>query len=161
MADANAVVAAEIVRAWNANQRVTMLLLSALSEEDLDTRHGTGKTVRGGFGHIHDIRLMWLDSYPDLRVGLTKLGSHTTATGPELGDQLQVSSSAISEMLTRAAGEGRVTGSLGPVPFLAYLVAHEAHHRAFALATLKFCGRRILTALSEQQWNEWRKEGTT
>ena len=161
MADASAAAALEIVQAWNANQRVTMLLLSALSEEDLDARHGTGKTVRGDFGHIHDIRLMWLDPYPDLRVDLTTLGSRTTATGPELRDQLGVSSAAIGEMLTRAAGEGRVTGTLGLVPFLAYLVAHEAHHRAFALATLKFCGRRVPTALNEQQWNEWRKEGTT
>lgn|GEM_PF-418414 len=161
MADASAVGALEIAQAWNANQRVTMLMLSALSEEDLDARHGTGKTVRGDFGHIHDIRLMWLDSYPELRVGLAALGSHTTATGPELEDQLGLSSIAIGEMLTRAAAEGCVTGSLAPVPFLAYLVAHEAHHRAFALATLKFCGRRIPTALSEQQWNEWRKEGTT
>lgn len=160
MADAEAACAREIVRGWSANQRVTTLLLETLTEEDLSARHGSGKTVRGVFGHLHDIRLMWLDTYPELRESLTTLGSHTTATQAELQDQLDASSTAIGEMLSQAARGGQVKGSAGAVSLLAYLVAHEAHHRAHALMTLRLCGRHIPAAMNQMQWDEWRKEGT-
>lgn len=44
----------------------------------------------------------------------------------------------------------------GVVPFLGYLIHHEAHHRGNILLTLKRCGFKLPTELQYGIW-EWNK----
>jgi uncharacterized damage-inducible protein DinB len=68
------------------------------------------------------------------------------------------SGAAIEELIDRSWEEdGTMKGfKKGLIPFIAYLIAHDAHHRGHAMLTLKQCGLKLPDVLKWGLW-EWYK----
>src|SRR5438876_1020164 len=95
---------------WAIHNRIHLFLLEALSPEALVGELASGgRDVAHQFGHIHDVRLMWLKAAaPDLLDGLDKFGQAGTPTADALAAALTASGAAISTLLERGFESGRI-----------------------------------------------------
>jgi uncharacterized damage-inducible protein DinB len=148
----------QLIEAWAIHDRIHRYLLTAVTEAGLEaTAGGKGRTVGEQFAHVHNVRLMWLGAAaPDLASDLVKLDKEEPLGKAVLDRSLAVSGEAIAVLLRRSlAGGGRVKGFKPHVPaFLAYLIAHESHHRGQIVLTLKLAGHAVERKVLYGLW-EW------
>ena len=137
-----------ILQAWRTNQRINVRLIQAIAPEGLrDTlsKRG-GRSVARQFAHLHTVRIWHLESRAKtLAAGARKFETEDEPGAAELIRRLEDSAGRIEEFFTRAAEgvQGVRMPKRGPVQMLAYLVAHESHHRGNILLTLKQCGHAV------------------
>ena len=137
-----------ILQAWRTNQRINLRLLQHISPEGLRDTLSTrgGRSVSRQFAHLHTVRVWHLEARAKpLAEGARKFATKDEPGRAELIEALEDSAGRIEELFTRAA-EGAMRVRLpkrGAVQFLAYLVAHESHHRGNILLTLKQCGHAV------------------
>ena len=67
----------QIIDSWHIHSRITFYLLDAIPEEALaGVAASKGRSVGQMFAHVHNVRVMWLESAaPTLRNGLSKISS--------------------------------------------------------------------------------------
>lgn len=121
-----------VEEAFSVSQRFNALLLQAIHPTVWQTPppEGTGRSIGETFAHIHNVRLMWLRGKKVSAV--PPKVEPRTATKAQVSRALEASSVYIRQVLRAAANrpDGKVPGFKGDVVrFLAYLLAHEAHHR--------------------------------
>jgi uncharacterized damage-inducible protein DinB len=150
-------VAEPLVEAWEIHDRIHRYLLAALQPEHLAVAPPTkGRTVGKTFGHVHDVRLMWLQSAaPAQLAGLAKIGD--AVPGLEgLAAALEASGAAIARLIAEAlAAGGRVKGFKPHVhAFVGYLISHESHHRGQVAIALKAAGVPLDRKVAYGLW-EW------
>ena len=147
-----------LAETWAIGARITRYLLDGLPAAALDAcPSGKGRTVRDLFAHVHDVRLMWLNSArPDLMAGLSKIGSGSSVDHAVLRSALDASAAAIAALVTDAAnGDGRVKGFKPHVTaFVGYLLSHEAHHRGQVALAVRLAGQPLDKKVSYGMW-EW------
>jgi uncharacterized damage-inducible protein DinB len=145
----------QLVDAWSINNRINLYLLDAIPAEALaGVSASKGRSVAEVLGHIHNVRLMWLQSAaPALLEGLSKLdGAADSAT---LRAALAASGEAMAELLRQGLASGRIKGfKPNPVAFFGYLVAHDAYHRGEVGIILKQSGHPLDQKTSYGVW-EW------
>jgi len=157
MADQTTVQCA-LAETWHLNNRVNLLLLDALTDEQLAaTVLPRGKAVTSYFVHIHMARFYWLERRaPALAKSLKKIPSGT-APRATLRQALIDSGEAMGELFAEAERTGHIKGSrLGPVAFLGYALTHEGHHRGQVLLHLKIAKKPLDRATSYSLWY-WNK----
>jgi uncharacterized damage-inducible protein DinB len=147
----------QLIESWEIHNRINLFLLNAVNPEAWTaTSASGGRTVGDQFGHIHNVRKMWLEqAAPDLNAPLEKLAKGCT-DGAALTAALEASSAAIVTLLTRSLeGDGRIK-SFRPhaVAFFSYLVSHESHHRGQIAMTLKQAGFPLDKKVAYGIW-EW------
>lgn len=157
MADSTKVQSA-VVDTWHLNNRVNLLLLDALSDEQLAaTILHRGKSVTSLFVHIHMSRFYWLQRRSTALAKRVKKLPGGTAQRAALRQALIDSGQAMAEFLEEADRTGRVQGTkLGPVGFLGYALTHEGHHRGQILLQLKIAKLPLDRATSYRLWY-WNK----
>ena len=137
-----------LVEAWRTNNRINLYLLDNISDAGLEctlSKRG-GRGVAGQFAHIHSVRVWHLERRArDLAAGLQAIPAKQVPGREELKTALRDSAEAIESFLRGlAAGEPKRRGFKKGIPTtLAYLVAHESHHRGSILLTLKTCGHKV------------------
>lgn len=144
-----------LVDTWEISSRINLYLLDSLSEDQLDVKPEKGRTARGLFVHIHNVRLMWLKSdSPELLLGLEKL--ENDASKEMIRAELTRSGQAISRQVAASlAADNRIKGFKPHVhAYVGYLVSHESHHRGQLEILLRWAGQPISDKISFGLW-EW------
>ena len=115
---------------------------------------GKGRDAAGIFVHMHNVRLMWLKA-----IGTAEMPAKlepSTATKADVKEALEASSLAVGAVLQRAlASDGKVKGFKPDAgSFLAYLLAHDAHHRGQITMLARHCGHAVSQSAMFGLW-EW------
>lgn len=140
------------------NNRVNLLLIDNISDAGMRvtlSRRG-GRNVVRQFAHIHNNRVWHLTR----RAKPLAKGAHLFETYDEpdrrtLAAAIEDSSQRIEQLIRLAVqgAPGIRTLKRGLVPYVAYFIAHESHHRGNILLTLKQCGHRIDKRIQYAIWD--------
>jgi uncharacterized damage-inducible protein DinB len=146
-----------LVETWQIHNRINLYLLDAIQTDAFgDVAPSKGRSVAEQFAHMHNVRLMWLNSAaPELQEGLVKLEKGAALDAGTLRSALEASGLAIERLLESSATTGRVKGfKPHATAFLGYLISHESHHRGQIATTLKANGHALdrKTAFGIWEW---------
>lgn len=122
-----------------------LFLLNAIEANYLGDRYyPRTRTVAAQFAHMHNVRLRWLThAAPDLAAEVAQFPRGAELTKEDLLDALASSSEVVAVYLDICEETGNVDNWSGPpASFLAYLIAHEAHHRGLVMAALRASGHK-------------------
>ena len=148
----------DLVEVWRTNSRINTRLLDQIDEAGLRctlSKRG-GRTVARQFGHLHYVRIYHLKHRAKALAAGAKL--FATEDEPSRKALLQaLDDSALRiERWIRLACEGAPgvrKFKRGLVQNVAYLVAHESHHRGNILLTLKQCGHPVESTTRYAIWD--------
>ncbi|MFM2377075.1 MAG: hypothetical protein RLZZ165_2172 [Bacteroidota bacterium] len=144
--------------AWLANHRVNRELLTAIGEDGLGVSYAPrARNVRRIFVHLHNTRLNWLGTIlkdPPQILRLKNRDQHNVAA---LTEALEQSGRAMADLLANISSKEVVRGfEWSPESFLAYTIAHEAHHRGQAVLALRLSGNPVPREVLSALW-DWHK----
>ena len=136
---------AQVLETWAINHRTNLLLLDHLDEESLtySTNARGGGSVGHQLAHLYNIRFWRME----------RINKHVV----DVERPIKASEPKTTEYL-QALEHGTQLKSFkrGVVPFLGYIINHEAHHRGNILLTLKRSGFSLPNELKYGIW-EWNK----
>jgi uncharacterized damage-inducible protein DinB len=146
-----------MLAAFATNNRINAYLIGHVPDEAWRAKPpgGKGRDIASMVAHIHNARLMWLKSI-DKDVALPAKLEGDTVSKDEAVAALD-KSFAVLEKLARSAlhGDGRVKGFKPDVgSFLAYLFAHEGHHRGQITMLARQVGHPVSQSAMFGLW-EW------
>ena len=146
----------QLLNAWRVNNVVTLEMLDAVSDEDLELKPGKGKTIRSNIVHLIGVRRMWLEvQMPKEAKSVPKL-DWKTANRKEMRDGLIVTSKLMA-MLFEKMESSKKKGKWSTPLFFAYCIAHEANHRSQIEIALRINGREPDEGFLYGLW-EWPKK---
>jgi uncharacterized damage-inducible protein DinB len=157
-----------VIAAWKTSNRVTLFLFENLPSELWPmTVPGTSRrTVRMIAGHMHNARCMWIKMLGRQHgIRTPESVSRHTVTRRELLPALGRSSNGILELLQLGIDQGGripapgvawVNLPVDVVHVLAYLVAHEGHHRGQIVMLARQTGHRLPIEITGGLW-QWSK----
>lgn len=151
----------QIVETWYINHRCNLLLLNALSNDalELTTSKRGGGSVGHQLAHLYNVRYWRLEVYhKKLIADLATVKSEDEKTIDFLKNLHEVSAERIAVMLKESIEKGGALKGFkrGLIPFLGYILSHEAHHRGNILLTLKNCSYKLPETMKFGLW-EWNK----
>lgn len=144
----------QIIETWEIHHGINLYILENIKEEHLsDKCVSKGRNVGEHFAHLHHVRLMWLKAaHPELLADIKKI-EKSDISRDTLKEALFKSATSISALLQGGLAQGKIKGiKPHPITFLAYLIAHESHHRGQIMLCLKQSGHAFD---SKKQYNLW------
>lgn len=120
-----------LLNAFNTNNRINQYLIDNLAPAIWRAKpaDGKGRNIAAIVAHMHNVRVMWLKAVRAEKVP-NQLNRATVRPGQALR-ALEISRQALSAVISHSlSGNGRIRGFRPDVAgFVAYLIAHDAHHR--------------------------------
>ncbi len=149
----------QIIDSWHIHSRIAFYLLDAIPEEALSgIATSKGRSVGQMFAHVHNVRLMWLESAaPTLMDGLSKIPSDSpdNLSKAALKTALEASTAAMEQLIKQGLESGRVKGfKPHPMAFYSYIIAHEWYHVGEIGITLNQAGHKLDKKVAFGIW-EW------
>ena len=150
-----------IVHAFATNERINQYVLEHLDAVawDQEAPVGKGRTIRAIVAHVHNVRHMWLVVSDKETPAPEKLDRHS-ATLEQAREALAASGKAIEALLRKSLAAGGHVKDFKPdvAGFLAYSIAHEAHHRGQICMLARMLGHPLPQKVGYGMW-EWRQRG--
>ena len=148
----------QLLQAWQRHNEKNLLLLRHISEEQLTVSPpARGRNVGEQLTHLHNTRLTWTEhvARPLYQKSLL-LSKDAVVTRAVLTEAFRQSESIIGKIIGSSwEKEGQLPAfKSGLIPFIAYLISHESHHRGNILLTLKQNGFKLPDKLKWGLW-EW------
>ncbi len=141
------------------SERITQYLLERLPDAvwQAPPPGGEGRTIAAIVAHVHNVRLMWLKVAAKGSKLPASLDKATVKPGPAR-KALAESHAAVDKLVAASlAGDGRIKNFPPDVAaFIAYLIAHDAHHRGQICSLARQLGHRLPNAVTFGMW-EWNK----
>lgn len=148
----------QLLDSWRIHCRINLYILEAIQLEAFAAPPPPkGRSLGQMFAHVHNVRLMWLQSAaPDLLTSLQKIEKDTPADKALLHDSLAASGRAIETMLQRTLTAGGKVKGFKPhaTAFLGYLISHEAYHHGEIGVALTQAGYPLDKKTAYGMW-EW------
>ena len=155
-----------LIDAWLTNHRVTVYLIKNLPAElwSMNVPGSPRRTVRAIAAHIHNARRSWIKNIGARHGVAVPLAVDGRSVRPiELMRALDRSSRGMIELIKLGIARG---GAVPPANwqnfptdlthFLAYFVAHEAHHRGQLVMLARQLGHRLPVEVAAGLW-QWKK----
>jgi len=151
----------QLIEAWQTHNAMNILLIDNIDDAGMQKTLSTrgGRTVYLQLLHVCNVRTGWLEVIAkDIFKKQSKLDKEAAYDRKALRKGFEDSAKAIEEYIHQSWDKGGVVKSFkkGLIPFIAYLISHESHHRGNILVTLKQCGVKIPDTLKWGLW-EWGK----
>ena len=159
-----------ILESWGVNHRVTVFLFEHFPAELWDEKvpGAPRRKLRMIAGHLHNCRCMWVRKLGEKAgVEVPDKVDRYRVTPSELIDALERSHRAIVQLVELALEHGgKLPGARWSniprdiVHFVAYLIAHEGHHRGQLVMLARQLGHRLPdeVAYGLWQWSRRAKE---
>lgn len=158
---------AQWLAVWQTNNRVTEFFFEQLPDEvwSLKIPGAPRRSVRMIAGHIHNARCMWIKMIGrSYKVRVPASVDRRKVTRLQLLRALKRSSQGVIQLLKlglRDGGTLRMKIPWANIPtdvahFLAYLVAHEAHHRGQIILVARGSGYRLSQDITAGVW-QWKR----
>jgi uncharacterized damage-inducible protein DinB len=149
----------QLIEAWRINNNMNLLFIDNINDEGMKKTLSTrgGRTVYLQLVHVHNVRMSWLEIIAkDIFNKYESLDKKLPYNKKLLRKSFEDSGKAIEEFIDRSWDQGGKVRIFkkGLIPFTAYLIAHEGHHRGHAMLTLKQCGIKLPDVLKWGLW-EW------
>jgi uncharacterized damage-inducible protein DinB len=151
----------QLIEAWRTNNKMNLLFIDNVVDEGMQKTLSNrgGRTIYLQLVHVHNVRIGWLEIVAkDIFKKYKSLDKETPYDKKALKKAFEESGKAIEEFIEKNWDEGGKVKSFkkGLIPFVAYLIAHEGHHRGHAMLTLKQSGVKVPDKLKWGLW-EWDK----
>jgi uncharacterized damage-inducible protein DinB len=151
----------ELVAVWKRHQQILLFLLQRIPEKHLGARptDAKGRDVARQFAHLNRVRVGWLHFHATgTRPELPKASKDERPKKKELRAALVQSGKAVETLLGAALRKEARVRLFGrsPARWMAYLIAHESHHRGAILLALKQSGCVLDEKVTVQGlWGKW------
>jgi uncharacterized damage-inducible protein DinB len=144
-----------LLNAFNTNNRINQYLIDNLPPGAWKAKpvDGKGRTIGAIVAHMHNVRVMWLKAAKAAEV--PEQLDRATVTPGQAVRALESRGALCAVMSQALSSDGRVKGFRPDVAgFLAYLIAHDAHHRGQIAMLARQVGHPLPQKAMFAMW-EW------